>query len=128
MDVAVIKQGWDEVPTLFFSVGIGVVAGVCMVYRVAHTPPGGHITRFKERYMGDRDLDRLMTGISRDLIEKFISLTLVSYQMGGSMFRSMGCGTGRSPTSVPCCKNLRISFSSVIPLSIHIFSTCGTRT
>lgn len=40
----------------------------------------------------------------------------------------IGCGTGSKPTNVPCCKNLRISFSSVMPLSMHIFSTCGTST
>lgn len=40
----------------------------------------------------------------------------------------MGCGTGKSPTSVPCCRNLRISLSSVRPLSMQIFSTWGTST
>ena len=40
----------------------------------------------------------------------------------------IGWGTGRSPTRVPCWRNLKISLSSVKPLSIHIFSTCGTRT
>lgn len=29
---------------------------------------------------------------------------------------SIGCGTGSSPTSVPCCRNRRISDSSVRPL------------
>lgn len=60
----------------------------------------------------------------------------------------IGCGTGNSPTRVPCCKNFKISDSSVNPLeqenekwnsyklryrskahlSMHIFSTCGTST
>ncbi|CAG2114411.1 unnamed protein product [Medioppia subpectinata] len=66
--VAVIKQGWDEVPTLFFSVGIGVVAGICMVYRVAHTPPGGHITRFKERYMVMRPNDDRLIGYPKEYV------------------------------------------------------------
>ena len=29
---------------------------------------------------------------------------------------SIGCGTGNKPTSVPCCRNFRISLSSVKPL------------
>ncbi|KAK2182054.1 hypothetical protein NP493_369g04014 [Ridgeia piscesae] len=40
----------------------------------------------------------------------------------------MGWGTGSNPTRVPCCRNLRISDSSVNPLKMQIFSTCGTRT
>mmetsp|Transcript_1729 Transcript_1729/g.4394 ORF Transcript_1729/g.4394 Transcript_1729/m.4394 type:complete len:252 (+) Transcript_1729:254-1009(+) len=40
----------------------------------------------------------------------------------------MRCGTGSSPTSVPFCRNSRISASSVTPLSAHSFSTCGTST
>lgn len=32
----------------------------------------------------------------------------------------MGWGTGRRPTSVPCCRNLRISDSSVRPLRTTI--------
>lgn len=28
----------------------------------------------------------------------------------------MGCGTGSNPTRVPCCKNFKISDSSVRPL------------
>lgn len=63
----------------------------------------------------------------------------------------IGCGTGNKPTSVPCCRNRRISDSSVSPLrnriyentnqhrelsqspssthrSMQIFSTCGTST
>lgn len=40
----------------------------------------------------------------------------------------IGWGTGKSPTNVPCWRNLIISLSSVKPRSIQIFSTCGTRT
>jgi len=40
----------------------------------------------------------------------------------------IGCGTGSRPTKVPFCKNLSISLSSVKPLSMQIFSTCGTST
>lgn len=47
----------------------------------------------------------------------------------GWYFRiKIGCGTGKRPTKVPCCKNLMISLSSVRPRSIQIFSTCGTKT
>lgn len=57
-----LKEGWNEVPHLYGSLTIGAVALIAYVYRVAHTPPGGYITRFKERYMGKTHLiDTLMT-------------------------------------------------------------------
>lgn len=31
----------------------------------------------------------------------------------------IGCGTGRRPTNVPCCRNFKISDSSVRPLKLY---------
>jgi len=66
--VDAFKQGWNEVPHLYGSMSIGVFAFIMLIYRAAHTPPGGYITRFKERYMIMRPDDDRLVGYPKEYV------------------------------------------------------------
>jgi len=66
--VDVLRQGWHEVPHLYGTTCIGIAATFALIYRIAHTPPGGHITRFKERYMVMRPEDDRLIAYPRDYV------------------------------------------------------------